>query len=74
MIIDVKIRDKKLWCDINGEAAKISALSSGKISKYDNLTGKAILSSDQRRVIEQANVTNSPLEKQTKTIDDQGRK
>ena len=53
-------------------------MTSGKISKYDNLTGKAILSSDQRRVIEQANITNSPfdkvLEKQTKTINDQGRK
>ena len=34
MIIDDKIRDEKLKYDINREAAKISALSSGKIDKY----------------------------------------
>ena len=33
MTIDDKIRDKKLQYDINGEAAKISAFSSGKIDK-----------------------------------------
>ena len=38
-IID-QIRDEKLQCDINGEAAKISALSSGKIHKYEYLTGE----------------------------------
>ena len=31
MAIDDKIRDEKLQYDINREAAKISALSSGKI-------------------------------------------
>ena len=30
MAVDDQIRDKKLWCDINKEAAKISAFSSGK--------------------------------------------
>ena len=34
MIIDVKIRDEKLQENINREAAKTSALSSGKIDKY----------------------------------------
>ena len=34
MTIDDKTRDKKLQHDINREAAKISALSSGKIVKY----------------------------------------
>ena len=34
MIIDDKIKDEKLQYDINAEAAKISALSSGKINKY----------------------------------------
>ena len=34
MTIDDKIRDEKLEYDINKEAAKISALSSGKIDKY----------------------------------------
>ena len=40
MEIDDKIRDGKLQCDINREAAKISALSSGKINKYECLGGK----------------------------------
>ena len=40
MVIDDKIRDEKLQCDINREAAKISALSSGKINKYECLRGK----------------------------------
>ena len=56
---------------------KISALSSGKINKYEYLTGE-ILPSDQRRVIKQGKFTYSPLgkvlEKQTKTIIDQGKK
>ena len=33
------------------EAAKISGLLSGKIDKYEYLTGEEILHSDQRRVI-----------------------
>ena len=40
MAIDDKIKDEKLQCDINREATKISALSSGKIDKYEYLTGK----------------------------------
>ena len=59
MTIDDKIGDGKLQCDINKEAAKISALSSGKIDKYEYLTGEEILPSDQRRVIEQAKLTYS---------------
>ena len=39
MTIDDKIKDKKLQYDIYREAAKISALSSGKIDKYEYLTG-----------------------------------
>ena len=38
----------------NREAAKISALSSGKIDKYEYLTGKEILPFNQRQIIEQA--------------------
>ena len=56
----------------------MSALSSGKIDKYEYLKGEQILPSDQRRVIEQAKFTYSLLgeasEKQTKTIEDQGKK
>ena len=73
-----KIRDKKLQYDINREAAKISAFSSGKIDKYEYLAGEEILPSDQRKVIEQTKFTYSPLskalEKETKTIEEQGKK
>ena len=34
MTIDDKIRDKKTRYDINTEAAKLSALSSGEIDNY----------------------------------------
>ena len=77
MTIDDQIRDEKLQYDINREAAKISALSSGKIDKYEYLTGEEILPSNQRKIIEQAKFTYSPLgkafEKQIKTIKDQGK-
>ena len=78
MIINDQIRDENLQCDINREAAKISALSSGKIHKYEYLTGEDILPSNQQQIIEQAKITCSPLgkasEKQIKTIEDQGKK
>ena len=63
MGIDDKIRDEKVQYNINRETAKISALSSGKIDKYDILTGEEKLSSVQRRVLEQAKFTYSPLGK-----------
>ena len=75
MTIEDQIRDEKLKYDINREAEKISALSSGKIDKYEYLTGEEILPSNQQQIIEQAKFTYSPLgkafEKQTKTIEDQ---
>ena len=78
MTIDDKIKDEKLQYDINREAAKISALSSGKIDKYEYLTGEEILPSNQRQIIEQAKFTSSPLgktlKKETKIIEDQGKK
>ena len=78
MTINDQIRDEKLQYDINREAAKISALSSGKIHKYEYLTGEDILLSNQQQIIEQAKFTYSPLgkafEKQIKTIEDQGKK
>ena len=43
MTIEDQIKDEKLQYDINREAAKISALSSGKIDKYKYLTGEEIL-------------------------------
>ena len=49
-----RIRDEKLQFNINRETAKISALSSNKIDKYEYLTGKEILPSNQKQIIEQA--------------------
>ena len=78
MTIEDQIRDEKLQYDINRKAAKTSALSSGKTDQYEYLTGKEILPSNQQQIIEQAKLTYSPLgkafEKQTKTIEDQGKK
>ena len=78
MTINDQIKDEKLQYDINREAAKISALSSGKIHKYQYLTGEDILPSSNQQIIEQARLTYSPLgkafDKQIKTIEDQGKK
>ena len=78
MTISDQIRDEKLQSDINRKAAEIWALSSGKIDKYEYLTGNKILPSNQQQIIEQAKFTYSPLrkafEKQIKTIEDQGEK
>ena len=72
MTIDNKIRDEKLQYDIKRETAKISALPSGKVRRYEYLTGKEIIPSDQKRVIEQANFIYPSLgkasKKQIKTI------
>ena len=46
MAIDEQIKDKKLQYNINREAAKQSALSSGEIRKYKYLTGEDILPSN----------------------------
>ena len=54
MTIKDKIKDEKLQCHVNREAAKISALSSGKIDKYEYVICQGILPSHQRRRIEQA--------------------
>ena len=78
MTINDLIRDKKLQYDINREAAKISDLSSNKFNKYEYLTGKEILTSNQKQMIQQAKFTYFPpgkaFEKQIKTIEDQGGK
>ena len=78
MSIDDNIRDKKLQYNINIKAAKISALSSGKIDKYEYITAEEILLSDQGRIIEKPKFIYSPLgsvfEKQTKTSEEKGTK
>ena len=47
MTIDDWIRDEKLQYGV-----KISALSSGKIDKYEYLTDEEILPSNQKQIIE----------------------
>ena len=70
MTIYDQIEDGKLQYGINRETVKISALSSGKIGKYEYLTGKEILPSNQKQIIEQAKFTylalGKALEKETK--------
>ena len=75
MTIDNKIR---VQCDINKEAVKISALSSGKIDVFEYFTGEEILPFNRREITEKAKYAYSPLgkafQKQTETIEEQGRK
>ena len=61
MTNDAKIKDEKLQYDINRKAAKISALSSGKIDQYEYLKDEKILPSYQWQIIEQAKFEYSPL-------------
>ena len=61
MTIEDRIRDEKVQFDINREAAKTSALLSGKFHKYEYLTGKERLPSHQQQIIEQAKFNYSPL-------------
>ena len=63
MIIDHQIRDEQLQYDINRKTAKILALSSGKIDKYEYLACEDILPTNRKQVIEQAKFTYSPLGK-----------
>ena len=66
MTIEDHIKDKKLQYDINREDVKISALSSGKLDKYEYLTGEEILPSNQQQLIQQAKFNYSPLGKAIK--------
>ena len=63
MTINDQIRDEKLEYDINREAAKIPALLSSKVDKYEYPTGEEVLPSNQKQIIEQATFTYSPLGK-----------
>ena len=73
---DDKIRDEKLQYNINRGTAKISALSSCEIDKYEILTDEEISPSYQSRIMEQVRFKYSLLgkvfEKKIKTIEDQG--
>ena len=63
MTINDQVRDEKLQYGMNREAAKISALSSGKIRKYEYLIGEDILPSNQQQIKEQAKFSYSLLGK-----------
>ena len=65
MTIVDKIRMK------NFNTSKMSALSSGKIDKYEYLTGDEILPFHQRRVYFTYSSSGKTFEKQIKTIEDQ---
>ena len=62
MTINDKIKDEN-QCNINRETAKISALSSWKIDKYEYLIGEKILPSGQSRIIEEAKFKFFPISK-----------
>ena len=74
----IKLKMKNYNTILIGKQQKISALSSGKLDKFEYLTSEEILPSNQRQIIEQAKFTYSLLgkdfKKQTKTIEDQGKK
>ena len=63
MTTDDQIKDEKLQYDIHREAAKISALSSGKIDKYEYLARGEILPSNQKQITEQIKLTYSLIGK-----------
>ena len=54
MTMDKKIKNENLQDIVNRETAKMSALSSCKIEKYEYFNGEEVLPSDQSRIIEQA--------------------
>ena len=74
MTIDNKTKDRKLQYNINREAAKISALLSGKFDKYEYLKNEKTLPSDQSWIKEQAKFTYFSLCKafEKKKFDNQG--
>ena len=74
MVINDQIKDEKLQYDISWKSCR----NINFIDKYEYLTGKEILPSNQKQITEQAKFTYSSLgkafEKQIKTIEDQGKK
>ena len=57
MTINDQTRDEKIQYNINREAAKISALSSSEIRKYEYLTGEDVSPSNQQQIKEQTKFT-----------------
>ena len=61
-----RILTLKILNDINREAAKRSALSSGKIDEHEYFTGEEILLFNQKQTIEQVKSAYTPLGKALK--------
>ena len=78
MTMDDQVKYEKLQYDIDRETAKISALSSGKINKYEYLAGEEISISNEKEITKQAKFTHSlsekDFEKEIKTIRNQEKK
>ena len=60
-IVDNKIKSNKAQYDLNRQAAKISALSSGELEKYECLTGEDLRYKSD--VVQKARFEYSPLGK-----------
>ena len=58
-ILDIKIKQNEVQYDLDRKAAKISALSSGNLDKYEYLSGKDL--NYQSSTVEQAKFDYSPL-------------
>ena len=63
MIIEEKVRDKKLQYDVNTEAAKASAFLPGIFGIYEYLTGNKLLPFGPSLMMEQLNFPIHLLEK-----------
>ena len=72
-MIRLEMRNYNIVLTEKLQKSALSALSSGKIDKYEQLTGQETLPFNQSQIIEQTKF-NSPLEKafeqQRKTIED----
>ena len=73
----IRLEMKNLQYDISIKAAKISALSSCKMDKYEYLAGIEILASNKRAVIEKVQLCSQLLknkQKKKKKMENQGDK
>ena len=77
-VLDDKIKEERVTHDLGQESAKISALKSGNIDKYEYLTGQEVIPTGKEADLAHAKFEYSPLgkafEKQVKTIKEQGEK
>ena len=75
MTIANQIRDEKLQYYINNKASKMFSLFTGKNNKHEYLTGKEILPSYRKQIIEKDEFSyfswEKAFEKPTKSTEDQ---